>query len=105
MTDLRNQLEAALGRIADPIPDTPTVDLGTGDIPIVEAGQGTEEDPLVEMLTQAVQQPDGWYADDGGGTPTDAPPPSTPAPTGNSLNAGVEGDEQLTAWLNNRLNS
>lgn len=105
MSELRNQLEQALGgRLMDPIPDTPTVDI-KGDIPIVEAGQGAEEDPLVEMLAQAVQQPEGWYADNEGGTPTDAPPPSTPAPTGNSLNAGVEGDEQLTAWLNNRLNS
>src|SRR5699024_1177552 len=85
-----------------------------GDAVVVEdTGGGSDDDALLEAMTRAVQQPEGWQPGQEGGaeaSPT-TPPPSTGAPltttppTGSSLNAGVDGDEQLTAWLNNRLNS
>ena len=75
---------------------------------------GTDEDTLLEALTGAVQNHTPAYlGDEGGANPTPGTPPpsngapltSTPPPTGQSLNAGVDGDEQLTAWLQSRLNS
>jgi len=84
------------------------------DARVVEAEEGeSEEDTLLRAITGAVQNHGGWQPVEEGGpgtntTPTTAtsglPLSSTP-PTGLSLNAGVDGDEQLTAWLNNRLNS
>lgn len=81
MSDLRNQLEQALGgRIVDPIPETKPVDLGADDIPIVNRDETDDEDldPVIDALTRAV---------------------TTPPVTG--LNWGQQGDADLSAWLNN----
>jgi hypothetical protein len=83
------------------------------DAGIVEDTGEDTDDALLEAITGAVQTHTPQYlGDEGGANPTPGTPPpansvptsSTP-PTGLSLNAGVDGDEQLTAWLNNRLNS
>ena len=86
-----------------------------GDAVVVEdTGGGSDDDALLEALTGAVQNHTPAYlGDEGGSNPTPGTPPPAPSdapltttpPTGTSLNAGVDGDEQLTAWLNNRLNS
>lgn len=85
-----------------------------GDAVVVEDTGEDTDDALLEAITGAVQNPTPAYlGDEGGANPTPGTPPlsngapltSTPPPTGQSLNAGVTGDEQLTAWLNNRLNS
>lgn len=75
-------------------------------VPAGEDAGGVEVDPVVAAMARAVQRPEGWQ-DFNGGAPVVSPstPPSSTPPTGNSLNAGVDGDEQLTAWMNNRLNS
>lgn len=76
-------------------------------VPAGEDAGGVEVDPLAAAMARAVQQQEGWYGNDGGGpdraptpTATGTPPSNTP-PTGNSLNAGVAGDDALTTWLNN----
>ena len=79
-----------------------------GDAVVVEdTGEGTD-DALLEALTGAVQTHSPRYlGDEGGANPTPgtplpsngAPLTSTP-PTGLSLNAGVDGDQQLSDWLN-----
>lgn len=106
--DLRREMEAHLNnQQATNVGDATEAQV----VPADEDAGGAEVDPVAAILTRAVQQPEGWQTIDGGG-PEEAPthattgtPPSSTPPTGNSLNAGVDGDEQLTAWLNNRLNS
>lgn len=73
---------------------------------VVSADEGeADEDTLLQQLTQAVNPEPEYLGDEGGGSgPATTPPTSTP-PTGLSLNAGVDGDERLTAWLQSRLNS
>lgn len=84
----------------------------TDAVVVEDTGEGTD-DALLEAITGAVQNHGGWQPAEEGGpeantTPTSLTsglPLSTTPPTGNSLNAGVDGDEQLTAWLQSRLNS
>ena len=102
--DLRRDMEAFIAHHH-------ATDVGdiTDAVVVEDTGEGTD-DALLEAITGAVQQPEGWQPAEEGGpetntTPTNGLPLSSTPPTGNSLNAGVDGDEQLTAWLNNRLNS
>ena len=76
---------------------------------VEDTGEGTE-DALLEAITGAVQNHTPAYlGDEGGANPTPgtplpstgAPLTTTPPPTGSSLNAGVDGDDALTQWLNN----
>ena len=59
---------------------------------------GTDEDTLLQQLTQAVNPDPQYLGDEGHGTGTGATK-TTPPTTG--LNWGPDGDEQLTNWLNN----
>ena len=74
----------------------------TDAVVVEDTGEGTD-DALLEAITGAVQNHTPRYLGDEGGA-NSVPTTSTP-PTGQSLNAGVTGDEQLTAWLQGRLNS
>ena len=78
------------------------------DAVVVEDTGEDAEDALLEAITGAVQNHTPAYlGDEGEANPTPGTPPlsngapltSTP-PTGNSLNAGVDGDQQLSDWLN-----
>ena len=106
--DLRRDMEAFLNH------QQATDVEGVTDAVVVEDTGEDTDDALLEAITGAVQNHTPAYlGDEGGANPTPGTPPlsngapltSTPPPTGQSLNAGVDGDEQLTAWLNNRLNS
>ncbi|MGZ1492416.1 hypothetical protein [Brevibacterium sediminis] len=93
--DLRREMEAHLNnQRATDVGDITEAVVVQGD------GEGTNTDPVVEALTQAVQRPEGWYVDDEGG-PDTTPTPTTNTPV-STLNWGTDGDQQLTAWLNNR---
>ena len=105
--DLRRDMEAFIAHHH-------ATDVGdiTDAVVVEDTGEGAD-DALLEAITGAVQNHTPAYlGDEGGANPTPGTPPlsssapttSTP-PTGNSLNAGVDGDEQLTAWLQSRLNS
>lgn len=59
---------------------------------------GTDEDTLLQQLTQAVNPHPQYLGDEGHGTGTGATK-TTPPTTG--LNWGPDGDQQLTNWLNN----
>ena len=96
--DLRRDMEAFINQHH-------ATDVGDiGDAVVVEdTGGGSDDDALLEAMTRAVQQPEGW-PEASPTTPlpsTGAPLTTTPPPTGSSLNAGVDGDDALTQWLNN----
>lgn len=59
---------------------------------------GTDEDTLLQQLTQAVNPDPQFLGDEGHGTGTGATKTTPPTP---GLNWGPDGDEQLTNWLNN----
>ena len=61
---------------------------------------GTDEDTLLQQLTQAVNPHPQYLGDEGQGTGTSSTPAPNTAPT-TGLNWGPDGDEQLTNWLNN----
>lgn len=86
---LNNQIATDVGDIADAV--------------VVESsGEGAEDDALLQALTGAVNPNPQYLGDEGGGSaPTTTTPPTSTPPTGTSLNAGIEGDAALTAWLNN----
>ena len=92
--DLRRDMEAFINQHH-------ATDVGDiGDAVVVEdTGGGSDDDALLEAMTRAVQQPEGWPE----ASPT-TPLPSTGAPSTSpvsSLNWGTDGDDALTAWLNN----
>lgn len=115
--ELHHQLSRAVGGFNTDVPVEAMSQQDMGAIMdarvVQDDGEGQEDSALLEALTGAVQQPEEWQPAEEGGpeantTPTTATsglPLSTTPPTGLSLNAGVDGDEQLTAWLQSRLNS
>ena len=69
------------------------------DAPVVGTdGEGTDEDTLLQQLTQAVNPHPQYLGDEGQGASST---PATNTPPTPGLNWGPDGDEQLTAWLNN----
>ena len=100
--ELHHQLSRAVGGFNTDVPVEAMSQQDMGAIMdarvVQDDGEGQEDSALLEALTGAVQQPEGWQPAEEG-VPATTPPTSTP-PTGNSLNPGVDGDQQLSDWLN-----
>ena len=93
--DLRKELEQHLN-------NQHATDVGdVTDALVVSADEGeADEDTLLQQLTQAVNPDPQYLGDEGQGTGTSSTPATSTPPTP-GLNWGPDGDEQLTAWLNN----